>query len=1094
MQFLCFQTAILSIFTGLFLIGNHLLPVYFPLPIWAAIFVASPTPTPPAAPLSDASLGAIATITGAIIAGLFGILYIRYQAHQNKALERENERVLREKEDMQRRLDAASRRQQFEEDIEKSRYNDWLTARREAQERERQRKYDAHAAARHVMLQARTPAEYDEAYRKALHADANISQLQILDMAHPMEVAKVYVRLRLHQEARLTYDLESPLLEAETRGDPNSLLRAKLSFLEKRTQAALTPESALQKYPRCIVLGDPGAGKSTLLKYLTLCSIDQQLANVPHFPIHISLSDFATSTNQDLIGFAAERWDEWYGFPGEEARTHMESHLASGNALLLLDALDEAVAGGTDEIARTSYRRVLEAIQRVATRYSEISIVITARKAGYYRNAHISGFTELEVLEFRPEEINEFVDNWFAYHPAPSKYATASDLKAQLAQNTRIQSLAANPLLLCLIVMVYESHQDLPVKRAGIYKDCIDALLYRWDTSRDIRRRRKFKIEHKQQLLIEIAWHFHRQGKRYFPEDELLQVIADFLSTVDHLAEEKQAILNEIEEENGLLKEQARGWHGFLHLTLQEYLVAQHLAHQGADGLNELLKHCGDPWWEEVMLLYAGSVSDASPLLRALLKREKQDWPWEDIFHTFLLWAGQCLSAKPRLVQRELRDEIISRLFALLRKYDTPYSLRKQIIKTLLDLDDSDVREKILILIKDRQEQGIVREVVVKVLGELGEKVMVSDLLTMLKDKQEDRSVRRSAVGALGALGEKAVVPELLAMLKDRQNDHYVRLSVSDTLGVLGEKMVVPELLKLLKDKQENDDIRQSVARVLRILGEKAVVPDLLVILKDKQEDAEVRQSVALALKELGEKTVAPDLLALLTDKQEDEMVRALVAQTLGAVGEKMVVPDLLALLTDKQESEMVRSLVAQALGELGEKAVVPDLLALLKDKQENGEFRALVAQALGKLGEKIVVSELLTILKNQREDSYVRQSVAEALRILKGKAVVPELLAVLKNKQNGSRVRRSVAVLLIILGQQETVLPYLSLLAENDTMLNGLAIWNITALRQFTPLLKRGYINYNTYEQFWAASKREKVRILRFKWIFVKFVRIVKI
>ncbi|GHO99319.1 hypothetical protein KSF_093670 [Reticulibacter mediterranei] len=532
-------------------------------------------------------------------------------------------------------------------------------------------------------------------------------------------------------------------------------------------------------------------------------------------------SDFATSSNQDLIGFAAERWDEWYGFPEEEARAHMESHLASGNALLLLDALDEAVAGGTDEMARSSYSHVLEAIQRVATRYREISIVITARKAGYYRNAHISGFTELEVLEFRPEEINEFVDNWFTYHPAPSKYATASELKAQLAQNTRIQSLAANPLLLCLIVMVYESHQDLPVKRSSIYKDCIDTLLYRWDTSRDIRRRRKFKIEHKQQLLIEIAWHFHRQGKRYFPEDELLQVIADFLPTVDHLAEEKRAILNEIEEENGLLKEQARGWHGFLHLTLQEYLVAQHLVGRGADGLDELLKHCGDPWWEEVMLLYAGSVSDASPLLRSLLKREKQDWPWEDIFHTFLLWAGQCLTTKPRLVQRELRDEIIGRLFALLMRNDSPYVLCKQIVRTLLELGDSDVKEKILLLIKDKQNDGEVRRSFAQALGELREKSVVPDLLALLKDKREDREVRQAIARALGELGEKTIAPELLVVLKDKRNDSEVRQSIAEALGKLGEKTVMPDLLVVLKDKRNSRYLRQFITIALITLEQK---------------------------------------------------------------------------------------------------------------------------------------------------------------------------------------------------------------------------------------------------------------------------------
>jgi hypothetical protein len=682
----------------------------------------------------------VAAIIGAIIAGLFGIFYIIYQAHQNKALARENERIQHEKEDMQRRLDAASHRQQFEEDIEKSRYDDWLAARREAQERERQRKNNARAAARNIMLQAHTSAERNEAYRKALHADPKISQLQIFDMAHPMEVAKVYVRLRLHQEVKLNYDIESSLLEAETRGDPNTLLRARFSLLETRIQAALTPEDALQKYPRCVVLGDPGAGKSTLLKYLTLRSIDQQLPNLPHFPIHIALSDFATSPNQDLIGFAAERWDEWYGFPEEEARALVESHLAAGNALLLLDALDETVIGGSDEMARTSYSRVLEAIDRVATRYSNVPIVITARKAGYYRRAHLSGFTELEVLDFRPEEIKAFVDNWFTYHPAPPKHATAAELNTQLTQNPRIQSLATNPLLLCLIVMIYESRQDLPEKRASIYKDCVDTLLYRWDTSRDLRRRRQFKIEHKQQLLAEIAWHFHLQGRRYFPEDELLKIIADFLPTVDRLPEENKAILGEIEEENGLLKEQAHGWHGFLHLTLQEYLVAQHLVGM-ASGLDELLKHCGDPWWEEVMLLYAGSVFDAAPLLHALLKLEKKQWFWKDIFHTPLLWAGQCLTAKPR-VQRALRDGIVARFFALLREKDLYALTRNQVIKTLLEIEGHDARGKVLFLLKDEREDSYVRSSIAEVLGQLGERTVIPELVAMLKDKQDYSTVR----------------------------------------------------------------------------------------------------------------------------------------------------------------------------------------------------------------------------------------------------------------------------------------------------------------------------------------------------------------
>ena len=98
----------------------------------------------------------------------------------------------------------------------------------------------------------------------------------------------------------------------------------------------------------------------------------------------------------------------------------------------------------------------------------------------------------------------------------PSRHATANELNMQLTRNSRIQSLASNPLLLSLIVMVYELRLELPERRAEIYRQCVAVLLFRWDTSRDIRRRKKFKAEHKQDLLTEVAWHFHTRGRRYF--------------------------------------------------------------------------------------------------------------------------------------------------------------------------------------------------------------------------------------------------------------------------------------------------------------------------------------------------------------------------------------------------------------------------------------------------------------------------------------------------------------------------------------------------------------------------------------------------
>jgi predicted NACHT family NTPase len=137
--------------------------------------------------------------------------------------------------------------------------------------------------------------------------------------------------------------------------------------------------------------------------------------------------------------------------------------------------------------------------------------------------------------------------------------ANAFDLNTRLERNPRIRALGSNPLLLSPIVLVYEAQLDLPDRRAKLYERCVDILLTEWDTSRSIQRRREFKPEYKQQLLEELAWHFHVKGQRYFPDDEVIAVIADFLPAVGLSAEQSMKVLEEIANENGLLKAQAQG-------------------------------------------------------------------------------------------------------------------------------------------------------------------------------------------------------------------------------------------------------------------------------------------------------------------------------------------------------------------------------------------------------------------------------------------------------------------------------------------------------------------------------------------------------
>ena len=94
-------------------------------------------------------------------------------------------------------------------------YRKELEAQYKAKEQEEQREETKAETLRLKMLLAQTNAERAKAYRQSVHADPRISRLQILDMSRPLEVASIYVRVRVHQDVRPGYEIDKALLEAE---------------------------------------------------------------------------------------------------------------------------------------------------------------------------------------------------------------------------------------------------------------------------------------------------------------------------------------------------------------------------------------------------------------------------------------------------------------------------------------------------------------------------------------------------------------------------------------------------------------------------------------------------------------------------------------------------------------------------------------------------------------------------------------------------------------------------------------------------------------------------------------------------------------
>ncbi|MBB5077660.1 NACHT domain-containing protein [Nonomuraea endophytica] len=589
-------------------------------------------------------------------------------------------------------------------------------------------------------------------YRAAVVA--SLRHLKILDMPQPLDLESLYVQVRVREEEPRRY-LHPEEARRLARGGEEQLLEG--------TGQTFAPEEAMARHARMTVVGDPGAGKTTMLKYLTFRIARGELRPGPTLPVFVELRRFVDSGEERLLDFAVKQLDERYGF--RDAGPYLRGRLETGQAALLLDGLDEVLGGATPEEAERAYTHVAEEISRLAGRYRLAPIVVTCRKAGW--RGGLQEFGSLEVLDFTWEQVEAFAANWFAEDPVK-----AEGLRAALSGNSRMRALAANPLLLSLIAIVYGKDLELPERRAELYNRCVDVMLKEWDAHRGIRRQSEFTTARKRDLLEEIAWHFHQHGWRYLPEHELLDVIARFLPTVDLPAERAAEVLAEICAQYGLLKEMAHGWYGFLHLTLQDYFAAVAANEHGQAAIARIVGHRHDPWWEEVITLLAGRMTDASPLLLAILGRQTSDEPPrghpvaadDDLFHGDLMLAGSCLVGTPRIKVPWLRRRIVDDMFGVLMDETLPKSMQRTCARRLVEISGDEITERLLGYVTDPGHSRGGRERAIEALGNSRAKNLGARLLALAPgfDLEENLAL------ALGHLRCREAEPYLLGELRQR--------------------------------------------------------------------------------------------------------------------------------------------------------------------------------------------------------------------------------------------------------------------------------------------------------------------------------------
>lgn len=392
------------------------------------------------------------------------------------------------------------------------------------------------------------------------------------------------------------------------------------------------PENGIQvanQYPCLMVLGGPGAGKSTFLRRIGLAAARGEAQFFEHdcIPVMLELKQFKEA-EVDLQSAVAQEFAN-VGF--DFSQPFVEEALQQGKLLVLFD--------GLDEVPKANQDKVIDAIQNFVNRYDNNRFMASCRVAAY--RSSFQNFTEIELADFDDKQIQQFIYNWFTtdIDQANNTAKQCWNLLNEDSQ-TSAKELAQTPLLLTFLCIYYDKKQSFAAHRATLYRTALDILLEEWAAEKRIRHEPVYEglnTELEKVMLAEIAYEGFVNDQLFFTQQELLDQIKQFLEdSVDKPKYlDSRRVLDEIAAQQGILVERAEDVYSFSHLTLQEYLVAQHIS-QDYDAV--VRQYLTEQRWREVLMLLPGLLPKADKLLLLMSQIAEQAISFLGV-HTLLAWV-----------------------------------------------------------------------------------------------------------------------------------------------------------------------------------------------------------------------------------------------------------------------------------------------------------------------------------------------------------------------------------------------------------------------------------------------------------------------
>jgi hypothetical protein len=316
----------------------------------------------------------------------------------------------------------------------------------------------------------------------------------------------------------------------------------------------------------------------------------------------------------------------------------IEKHVAEGQALFILDGLDEVTDTAHRREIAAQIVRLIETHVRDAHGRTPLDpsgyanrmpipgdeparggggqLIVTSRIVGYQVHPLPAELDHFVIQPMDDTAVRRFCQAWTTASGGP---AEAEPLQEAVLShpNARVRDeMARNPLLLTVLAQVFETSPGgrLPHRRAELYEQAAQAVFdqrhEQWERlAADLESRDFVRIMTRLTAHVALQLHANPDYPASLAEEEsvrdwLAEAVAQEQALlkarrVDDVVED---ILEAARELSGFFIARGQGVYGFVHRQFQEYFAAKALMVQ-PDAQEIFLQRLADPVWREVLLL-----------------------------------------------------------------------------------------------------------------------------------------------------------------------------------------------------------------------------------------------------------------------------------------------------------------------------------------------------------------------------------------------------------------------------------------------------------------------------------------------------------